>query len=512
MRKFVVALFLVMLVSAVAGHFHFPVKKAKEVVPVVHAGWWGDCSYCDKPIPPDCFCEKVGDVYRKTKISYTRKDSFGCHCYWVFCSDTTKYCDAQCTDDASGGCSGTQTDQCQTNQDCGSGKYCCATDNGNICRDCPCNQNSCGGGGGGGGGCDVSAPSGLGATASYNYSVITWTPGTNSHQELLVDADKSKVDGNCANGCLVKRTDLGSSVNQYTASNLQPGTKYYYKIRSVKDCGHKSAEDSFTTIPPLSVPKVKFINRQQWTTKDPPAVVRCYVNHNDNGAIYAVADGHNLQRLGNVLQGRDGLFVPFLPDFSVGSHTVQCKVDRSKAMGSGNSGSYAITGPSVQVDAENSVIGLPVEVDANISSDFYVNRSKLYVDGSAVREGNYASQHSFSVANTWMVPLLPGKHEIKVVAKDYVGNTKAASTTVNVSDAAVSCAISPSTIDGDTVFSVSCYDMSASHTPCPDMDIYLQDSRAGIISGTHFDMNETYDGITSLVADAGTFNSLMLRS
>lgn len=64
-------------------------------------------------------------------------------------------------------------------------------------------------------------------------------------------------------------------------------------------------------------------------------MVRCYVNHDDNGAIYAVAGNRRLQRLGNVLQGKDGLFIPFLPDFTVGTHEVQCRVDRSKAMGNG---------------------------------------------------------------------------------------------------------------------------------------------------------------------------------
>ena len=240
---------------------------------------------------------------------------------------------------------GSGEDQCQVNKDCvnkGIGKYCCKSGGHNICRDCPCNQNTCGGGGsggsGGGGTCDVSKASGVSAKPSYNSSSLSWTHGVNDHQELYVDSDRAKVLANCANGCLVKKTGLASSLNAYTVAGLQPGTKYYYRIKSVKSCGTAEADGSFTTIPELVVSKVDYTNNHKLGKESPPAVVRCYINHNDKGALYAVVGGKKLKRLGGVSQTKSGLVAYFLPDFTPGTHEAQCKIDRSKAITCPNRG------------------------------------------------------------------------------------------------------------------------------------------------------------------------------
>ena len=248
----------------------------------------------------------------------------------------------------------------------------------------------------------MSKPTGLSAAPSYNTSAITWTHGKNSHQELYVDSNQSKVKNNCKNGCFLKKTGLGSKVEAYNVTGLQPGTTYYYKIRSVKDCGSKAASGHFTTTARLVVPKVEFINRQHFTTIDPPAVVKCYVNHDDKGAIYALAGGHRLKRLwanfhdtstahvaivnytSSNSGSNSGPFIAFLPDFTPGTHEVHCKVDRSKAMGSGNSGSYTIVGPHVKTRAENTVAGMPTPIVSNMSSDFFLNTSTVFVDGSPI--------------------------------------------------------------------------------------------------------------------------------
>ncbi len=591
MKRFVVALFLLMLVSA--GFQVLPWKplkkagKAVELVKIAHADWIENCNYCDK-IPKDCFCKKIyHGNYRKAKIAWARIEENRCKCAWAFCSDDTEYCDPQCTQPSQGGsCSGDVDDQCQYDSDCINkhlGKYCCATADGNKCWDCPCNDPNCNGGGGGSGGgngcdvtpptglsaspsytsasitwshghndhqelfvdpdhskvendcangcflkktdlaysanaytvtglqqgttyyykivsvkdcdskaaessfttlaCDVTAPTGLHASPSYNYSILTWTPGHNSHQELYLDTDKARVDNNCANGCLLKLPAMGYARKTYTVRGLQPGTTYYYKIVSARDCGSKSAEGSFNTTPPIVVPSVRFINRQHFTTKDPPAAFVCFINHDDNGALYAVEAGHRLQRHGSVYRSRSGrLYAYFIPSLTPGHHHVECRVNRSLAMGTGNSGDYNVNGPFVEVEAGNSVIGLPAEVVASASSDFYINSTRLFVDGSPVGGKDYRGQHLFGVNSTWYVPLLPGSHEISVKAVDYVGNEKESSAAINVSDAAVSCEFSPETIDSDTDFSVTCYDMSGAETACPNMHIYLEDQRAGSVS------------------------------
>ncbi len=159
MRKFIVALFLVMVVSA--GLQAVPWKPLKKVLPkseIVHAGY---CCYYDKIPPyggsPKTVCETIqNSCYWECYIQRDGSDCVGPnhHCNGLSCDPDR---------------SPPGEDQCQVNQDCvnkGIGSYCCAISNGNICRDCPCNQNTCGGGGGGG--CDVSAPKNL-----YNSSSLS---------------------------------------------------------------------------------------------------------------------------------------------------------------------------------------------------------------------------------------------------------------------------------------------------------------------------------------------------
>ncbi len=327
----------------------------------------------------------------------------------------------------------------------------------------------------------------------------------NDRQELYVDSDRAKVLANCANGCLVKKTSLASSLNAYTVAGLQPGTKYYYRIKSVKSCGTVEADGSFTTIPELVVSKVDYTNNHKLGKESPPAVVRCYINHNDKGALYAVVGGKKLKRLGGVSQTRSGLVAYFLPDFTPGTHEMQCKVDRSKAMGSGNSGSYTIVGPHVKTRVENTVAGMPTPIVSNMSSDFFLNTSTVFVDGSPIYSENYAGQHKFSISKIWNFPLALGGHNITISVKDYVGNTKSASVLTNVTDGPVSCVLSPETIDSDADLSVKCYSESGSRTTCPRMTFSLEDPHAGTLNGESFDYNESYCGITAIVADSGYF-------
>ena len=407
-------------------------------------------------------------------------------------------------------------DQCQVNQDCinkGLGKYCCKSDHGNICRDCPCNQNTCNNNGGGSSGvssiggstCDVSRASGVSVSPSYNFSAITWAHGNNDHQELYVDTDRAKVLANCANGCLLKKTGLGSGVNAYTVSGLQPGTKYYYRIRSVKACGSAEADGSFSTIPELVVSEADYTNNQKLGKETPPAVVRCHINHNDNGALYAVVGGKKLKRLEAPSQAGDSTLAYFLPDFTPGTHEAQCKVDRSKAMGSGSAVSYTIEGPSVSLEAGNAVVGMPSSVFANASSDFFINSTAIFVDGKLVDDADFKGKHMLNAVQEFHLPLLPGRHSISVLVKDYVGNTASASVLTNVTDGPVSCVISPGEIDSDTNLAVDCYSSSGSKTTCPRMTFRLDDPRAGTLDGESFDYNESYCGITTIVADSGSF-------
>ena len=234
---------------------------------------------CKKAYPDGCDCVKEGDGYRRKKVSFCRRNEITkqCKCFYSGYCDKTTYCDAMCIKSGKQ-CSGEQTDQCQVNSDCGAGRYCCASPNGNICRDCPCNQNTCNnngggwssGGSGGGSTCDVSKASGVSVSPSYNASSITWAHGVNDHQELYVDTDRAKVLANCANGCLLKKTGLGSGVDAYTVSGLQPGTKYYYRIRSVKACGTAEADGSFSTIPELVVSEADYTNNQKLGKEKPP--------------------------------------------------------------------------------------------------------------------------------------------------------------------------------------------------------------------------------------------------
>lgn len=405
-------------------------------------------------------------------------------------------------------------DQCQVNSDCGAGRYCCASPNGNICRDCPCNQNTCNNNGGGGssgvssiGGstCDVSRASGVSVSPSYNFSAITWAHGNNDHQELYVDTDRAKVLANCANGCLLKKTGLGSGVDAYTVSGLQPGTKYYYRIRSVKACGSAEADGSFSTIPELVVSEADYTNNQKLGKETPPAVVRCHINHNDNGALYAVVGGKKLKRLEAPSQAGDSTLAYFLPDLTPGTHEAQCKVDRSKAMGSGSAVSYTIEGPSVSLEAGNAVVGMPSSVFANASSDFFINSTAIFVDGKLVDDADFKGKHMLNAVQEFHLPLLPGRHSISVLVKDYVGNTASASVLTNVTDGPVSCVISPGEIDSDTDLAVDCYSSSGSKTTCPRMTFRLDDPHAGTLDGESFDYNESYCGITTIVADSGSF-------
>ncbi len=257
MKRFVVALFLLMLVSAGLSSVPWkPLKKVGKAVELVKIAHANEDWPCTPAVYKDgCACLDVGDGYKLKHVVQCWIGKYGeCECsYTDWCSDTI-YCDSQCTQPSQGGsCSG-EENQCNYDSDCINkhiGKYCCDVGDHNECWDCPCNDPNCNGGGGGSGGgngCDVTPPTGLSASPSYTSASITWSHGHNDHQELFVDPDHSKVENDCANGCFLKKTDLAYSANAYTVTGLQQGTTYYYKIVSVKDCDSKAAESSFTTL------------------------------------------------------------------------------------------------------------------------------------------------------------------------------------------------------------------------------------------------------------------------
>ena len=57
----------------------------------------------------------------------------------------------------------------------------------------------------------------------------------------------------------------------------------------------------------MVVSKVDYTNNHKLGRESPPAVVRCYINHNDKGALYAAVGGKKLKRLGVFPKPKAGL-------------------------------------------------------------------------------------------------------------------------------------------------------------------------------------------------------------
>lgn len=103
--------------------------------------------------------------------------------------------------------------------------------------------------------CDAGAPSDLAVERTgFTTSKVTWTPGTGGYShKLYVDADKTKVEADCASGCFYTKEN---AVSGEIVSGLAMGTVYYYRVVNYKDsaCSTPSPTVAYLSSCQLSPP------------------------------------------------------------------------------------------------------------------------------------------------------------------------------------------------------------------------------------------------------------------